>query len=150
MPFPPQPRRVDIVTKMESNKQFLCFTRSEDRCMESFVFHSKKNVMEKLKICGRARVLFDQSAFKSFCFRISCRYQPCGGLPMFRQMPHWTRPAKKAIMTKEKNSRRTGNFGAGSGKTKGKDKEKQNRRKRLPGARYFCAVKEKRKAESFR
>ena len=41
-------------------------------------------------------------------------------------------------------------FGAGSRKTKGKDKESKTGGNGFPGTRYFCAVKEKRKAESFR
>ncbi len=103
----------------------------------------KKNVWKKLKASGRARVCLTNPLLilLLFVFLADIAMRRFAYVP---PMPHWTKPAKKAIMTKRKNSRRRA-AGAGSRKTKGKDKESKTGGNGFPGTRYFCAVKEKRK-----
>ena len=63
----------------------------------------KKNVWKKLKASGRARVCLTNPLLilLLFVFLADIAMRRFAYVP---PMPHWTRPAKKAIMTKEKTA----------------------------------------------
>ena len=63
----------------------------------------KKNVWKKLKASGRARVCLTNPLLilLLFVFLADIAMRRFAYVP---PMPHWTKPAKKAIMTKEKTA----------------------------------------------
>lgn len=103
--------------------------------------------MEEVKSFRAGTGLSDQSAFNPFAFRISGRYRHAA-VCLCSANATLDEAGKKAIMTKEKQQK-TGSRSRKL-KTKGKDKESKTGGNGFPGTRYFCAVKEKRKAEPFR
>ena len=81
-----------------TNDSFCAFIKQYGKMLSP-----KKNVWKKLKASGRARVCLTNSLLilLLFVFLADIAMRRFAYVP---PMPHWTRPAKKAIMTKEKTA----------------------------------------------
>ena len=81
-----------------TNDSFCAFIKQYGK-----VLSPKKNVWKKLKASGRARVCLTNPLLilLLFVFLADIAMRRFAYVP---PMPHWTRPAKKAIMTKEKTA----------------------------------------------
>ena len=129
----------------------ICADKRQLLCVHQTVWKDafpKEECMEEVKSFRAGTGLSDQSAFNPFAFRISGRYRHAA-VCLCSANATLDETGKKSYNDKRKNSRRRA-AGAGSRKTKGKDKGSKTGGNGFPGTRYFCAVKEKRKAEPFR
>lgn len=81
-----------------TNDRFCAFIKQYGKMLSQ-----KKNVWKKLKASGRARVCLTNPLLilLLFVFLADIAMRRFAYVP---PMPHWTRPAKKAIMTKEKTA----------------------------------------------
>ena len=81
-----------------TNDSFCAFIKQYGKMLSP-----KKNVWKKLKASGRARVCLTNPLLilLLFVFLADIAMRRFAYVP---PMPHWTKPAKKAIMTKEKTA----------------------------------------------